>query len=214
VIYGSRNQKPITKARKDENTKKEFGKKDVSCFPVFGIKNKIRHNSTLRERLRFMDINKKIIELKDIKAKVAEIKESGKKIVFTNGCFDILHVGHVRYLAAARLKGDVLVVGLNSDESVKSIKSAKRPIVKQDERAEVLASMWCVDYIILFNEPDPLLLIQTINPDILVKGDDWAEENIIGADFVKNNEGRVVRIPVVPEASTSRIIERIIKRYR
>ena len=161
-----------------------------------------------------MDTISKIIELKDLQAKVDEIKESGKKVVFTNGCFDIMHVGHVRYLAAARSEGDILVVGLNSDESVKSIKSAKRPIVKQDERAEVLASLWCVDYIILFNEPDPFLLIQTIMPDILVKGDDWTEENIIGAGLVKHNGGRVVRVPVVPEASTSRIIERIVKRYR
>ncbi len=161
-----------------------------------------------------MNTISKIIELKDLQTKVAEIKESGKKVVFTNGCFDIMHVGHVRYLAAARSEGDILVVGLNSDESVKSIKSAKRPIVKQDERAEVLASLWCVDYIILFNEPDPFLLIQTIIPDILVKGDDWTEENIIGADFVKHNGGRVVRVPVVPEASTSRIIEKIVKRYR
>ncbi|MBW1821073.1 MAG: D-glycero-beta-D-manno-heptose 1-phosphate adenylyltransferase [Deltaproteobacteria bacterium] len=145
---------------------------------------------------------------------MAEIKKSGKKIVFTNGCFDILHVGHVRYLAAARSEGDVLVVGLNSDESVKSIKSTKRPIVKQDERAEVLASLWCVDYIVLFNQPDPLILIQTISHDILVKGDDWTEENIIGADFVKKKGGRVVRVQVVPEASTSKIIERIVKRYR
>ena len=161
-----------------------------------------------------MDTISKIIKLQDLQAKVAAIKQSGSKVVFTNGCFDILHVGHVRYLAAARMKGDVLVVGLNSDDSVKSIKSAKRPIVKQDERAEVLASLWCVDHIILFNEPDPLLLIQTLIPDILVKGDDWDEENIIGADFVKDNGGRVIRVPVVPEASTSRIIERIVKRYR
>jgi len=161
-----------------------------------------------------MDKISKLVELQGLQAKVTALKESGKKVVFTNGCFDIMHVGHVRYLAAARSEGDILVVGLNSDESVRSIKSAKRPIVTQDERAEVLASLWCVDYIILFNEPDPLLLIQTIEPDILVKGDDWAEENIIGADFVKDKGGRVVRVPVVPEASTSRIIERIIKRYR
>jgi len=161
-----------------------------------------------------MNTISKIIELNDLKTKVDEIKESGRKVVFTNGCFDILHVGHVRYLAAARLKGDVLVVGLNSDESVKSIKSEKRPIVKQNERAEVLSALWCVDFIILFNEPNPLLLIQTIKPDVLVKGDDWAEENIIGADFVKKKGGRVVRIQVVPEASTSGIIERIVKRYR
>ena len=161
-----------------------------------------------------MDTITKIVELHDLQAKVATIKESGKKVVFTNGCFDILHVGHVRYLAAARLEGDVLVVGLNSDESVRLIKSAKRPIVKQNERAEVLAGLWCVDYIILFNEPDPLLLIQAIRPDILVKGDDWSQENIIGADFVNDRGGRVVRVPVVPKSSTSGIIERIVKRYR
>ncbi len=161
-----------------------------------------------------MDTITKIVELQDLQAKVAAIKESGKKVVFTNGCFDILHVGHVRYLAAARLEGDVLLVGLNSDESVRLIKSAKRPIVKQNERAEVLASLWCVDYIILFNEPDPLLLIQAIGPDILVKGDDWTHENIIGADFVNDRGGRVVRIPVVPKTSTSGIIERIVERYR
>ncbi len=161
-----------------------------------------------------MDTITKIVELQDLQAKVAAIKESGKKVVFTNGCFDILHVGHVRYLAAARLEGDVLLVGLNSDESVRLIKSAKRPIVKQNERAEVLASLWCVDYIILFNEQDPLLLIQAISPDILVKGDDWTHENIIGADFVNDRGGRVVRIPVVPKTSTSGIIERIVERYR
>jgi len=161
-----------------------------------------------------MDTNSKILEIQDLQAKVAAIKDSGKKVVFTNGCFDILHVGHVRYLAAARLEGDILVVGLNSDESVRLIKSAKRPIVKQNERAEVLASLWCVDYIILFNEPDPLLLIEAIGPDILVKGEDWAKENIIGADFVNDKGGRVVRIPVVPKASTSGIIERIVRRYQ
>lgn len=161
-----------------------------------------------------MDTISKIIKLPELQAKVASIKESGSKVVFTNGCFDILHVGHVRYLAAARLKGDMLIVGLNSDDSVKSIKSTKRPIVNQDERAEVLASLWCVDYIILFDEPNPLLLIQAIKPDILVKGDDWAEENIIGADYVKEQGGKVLRVPVVPEASTSRIIQTIVNRYR
>jgi len=161
-----------------------------------------------------MDTISKIIELQDLQAKLAAMRVSGKKVVFTNGCFDILHVGHVRYLAAARFEGDVLVVGLNSDESVRSIKSTKRPIIKQDERAEVLASLWCVDHIVLFDEPDPFLLIKTIRPDILVKGDDWAEDQIIGADFVKKKGGRVVRIPVVPKSSTSRIIEKILKRYQ
>jgi len=122
-------------------------------------------------------------------------------------------VGHVRYLASARAHGDILVVGLNSDESVKIIKDAGRPIMDQDQRAEVLASLSIVDYITVFNEPEPLRLIQALKPDVLVKGADWAEEGIIGADFVRAAGGRVLRIPVVPEISTSGIIERIAKRY-
>ena len=156
----------------------------------------------------------KIVTLKDLVQKVGDFRKSGKRVVFTNGCFDILHVGHVRYLAAARSEGDILVVGLNSDESVRSIKGGKRPIVCQDQRAEVLAGLWCVDYIVLFDDPDPLKLIQTIKPDVLVKGDDWPEENIIGADFVKAKGGQVVRVSVVPDISTSRIIQKIVKMHR
>ncbi len=156
----------------------------------------------------------KIVTLKDLVQKVGDFRKSGKRVVFTNGCFDILHVGHVRYLAAARSEGDILVVGLNSDESVRSIKGGKRPIVCQDQRAEVLASLWCVNYIVLFDDPDPLKLIQTIKPDVLVKGDDWPEENIIGADFVKAKGGQVVRVSVVPDISTSRIIQKIVKMHR
>ena len=156
----------------------------------------------------------KILNLKDLVPTVNSLREAGKRVVFTNGCFDILHVGHIRYLATAKDHGDILVVGLNSDESVKTIKAKGRPIVSQDQRAEVLAALWFVDYITLFNEPDPLILIQTLKPNVLVKGADWPEEKIIGADFVKANGGRVVRIEVVPEISTSRIIRRIVNRYQ
>ena len=156
----------------------------------------------------------KILNLKDLVPTINSLRESGKRVVFTNGCFDILHVGHIRYLATAKDHGDILVVGLNSDESVKRIKAKGRPIVSQDQRAEVLAALWFVDYITIFNEPDPLILIQTLKPNVLVKGADWPEEKIIGADFVKANGGRVVRIEVVPEISTSRIIRRIVNRYQ
>ena len=155
----------------------------------------------------------KILELKDLVEKLDILRRSGKKLVFTNGCFDILHVGHVRYLAAARSEGDILVVGLNSDHSTRTIKDQNRPIVRQDQRAEVLSGLWCVDYITIFDEPDPLKLITAIKPDVLVKGADWQEQDIIGADVVKAGGGKVVRVAVVPDASTSRIIERIVKRY-
>jgi D-beta-D-heptose 7-phosphate kinase/D-beta-D-heptose 1-phosphate adenosyltransferase len=155
----------------------------------------------------------KIVKLKNLVQKISTLRESGRTIVFTNGCFDILHVGHVRYLAAARSEGDVLVVGLNSDESTRSIKQENRPIVSQDQRAEVLAGLECVDYITVFNEPDPLKLIQALKPDVLVKGSDWKEEDIIGADVVKEGGGKVVRVDVVPDISTSRIIQRIVKRH-
>jgi len=155
----------------------------------------------------------KILELRDLIVTLKSLRESGKRIVFTNGCFDILHVGHVRYLAEARAKGDVLVVGLNSDASVKSIKFDNRPVVIQDQRAEVLAGLACVDYITIFDEPDPLLLIQAIKPDVLVKGADWEETNIIGSDVVKAYGGKVVRIKLVPDISTSRIIQRILELY-
>ena len=149
-------------------------------------------------------------ELKEI---CTRLKKEGKKIVFTNGCFDILHVGHVRYLSAAKNEGDLLVVGLNSDQSVRRIKGKRRPIVKQEHRSEILASLQVVDYVTLFDEPDPRKLIQSLKPSILVKGEDWSEDKIIGADIVKANGGRVVRVPLAGDASTSGIIERIVKHY-
>ena len=133
-----------------------------------------------------MDVSSKIITVENLVPRLDKARKSGKKIVFTNGCFDILHVGHVRYMAAARSEGDLLVVGLNSDASVRLIKGAKRPITPQHYRAEVLASLMFLDYVVLFDTPDPMKLIQRLKPDILVKGEDWTEENIVGAEFVES----------------------------
>ncbi len=158
-------------------------------------------------------MNSKLLQADTLLKTVSDLKNSGKIVVFTNGCFDILHAGHVRYLSAAKSLGDALIVGLNSDISVKIIKGEKRPIVSQEQRAEVLAALFCVDYVALFDEPDPLNLICAIKPDILVKGADWAEDKIIGADVVKSAGGRVERITIVPDISTSEIISRIVSRY-
>jgi rfaE bifunctional protein nucleotidyltransferase chain/domain len=156
-----------------------------------------------------MHILNKIIKPDDISLKIQSLKKNGKKIVFTNGCFDILHAGHVRYLAAAGAEGDILIVGLNSDESVKLIKGNKRPVITQAQRAEVLAALEPVDYVTIFNEPDPFKLICRIKPDVLVKGADWEEKDIVGADIVKKNGGRIVRVDIVQQISTSEIIQRI-----
>lgn len=161
----------------------------------------------------FRYMRSKILTLSDLVKVLGGLREAGKRIVFTNGCFDILHVGHVRYLAAARSKGDTLVLGLNSDTSVKSIKPENRPIINQDQRAEVLAGLTSVDYITIFDEPDPLNLIQNIKPDVLIKGADWREADIIGAEVVKSYGGQVVRVELVPDISTSRIIKKILKLY-
>ena len=161
-----------------------------------------------------MDALDKIVTLEDLVIRLGKIRKSGQKIVFTNGCFDILHVGHVRYLAEARTQGDLLIVGLNSDASVHLIKGDKRPIVPQDNRAEILASLTAVDYVVFFEEPDPLRLIQTIKPDVLVKGEDWAPDAIIGAEDVESRGGKVVRISFVEEASSTDIIQTILQRHQ
>jgi rfaE bifunctional protein nucleotidyltransferase chain/domain len=155
----------------------------------------------------------KVQSIENLIHSMDDLKSTGNRIAFTNGCFDILHAGHVRYLTAAKAEGDVLIVGLNSDASVRKIKGDKRPIVAQEQRAEVLAGLACVDYVTIFNEPDPYQLIKAIMPDVLVKGADWPEEAIIGADIVKAAGGRVARIEVVPDISTSRIIDTILARY-
>ncbi len=161
-----------------------------------------------------MKASKKIVTLKDLVTRLEKIRNGRKKLVFTNGCFDLLHVGHVRYLSEAKSQGDLLVVGLNSDASVRLIKGDMRPIVGQGNRAEVLAGLASVDYVVIFDEPDPLRLIQAIKPDVLVKGEDWAPEAIIGAREVKSWGGKIVRVSFVEDASTSDIIETILQHHR
>lgn len=149
----------------------------------------------------------------DLSALLAKTRSPARPVVFTNGCFDLLHVGHVRYLTAARALGGLLVVGLNADASVRRIKGPLRPIIGQEQRAEVLSGLACVDFVTIFDEPDPLALIETLQPDVLVKGADWAADDIIGADVVLSRGGRVERISIVPGASTSGIIDTIVERY-
>jgi rfaE bifunctional protein nucleotidyltransferase chain/domain len=157
--------------------------------------------------------NKKVKNIRAIKSIAAGLKARRKRIVFTNGCFDILHVGHIRYLRKAKSLGDILVVGLNTDRSVRLIKGEKRPIVPQKDRAEVLASLEFVDYVVFFDEPDPFTLIGKVKPHILVKGADWTKDKIVGRDLVEKAGGRVVRIPLVPGASSTGVIEKIIQVY-
>jgi rfaE bifunctional protein nucleotidyltransferase chain/domain len=140
-------------------------------------------------------------------------RREGQKIAFTNGCFDILHVGHVRYLREARKMGDFLILALNSDASVRAIKGNKRPLVPEGERAEIAASLEAVDYVTLFDETTPLKLIEYLRPDCLVKGGDWKEEAVVGGDAVRSWGGKVVLIPEVEGASTTNIVEKILHVY-
>ncbi|MBU0605381.1 MAG: D-glycero-beta-D-manno-heptose 1-phosphate adenylyltransferase [Candidatus Omnitrophica bacterium] len=140
---------------------------------------------------------------------VARLRSGNKRVVFTNGCFDILHVGHVAYLKRARELGDVLVVGLNSDSSVRDIKGKLRPINKEADRAIVLSALYFVDFVTIFDGATPERLIRAVKPDILVKGADWKAEEIVGADFVKSYGGRVVRIPFIKGYSTTSVIDKI-----
>src|SRR3972149_1897205 len=154
-----------------------------------------------------------IVSLPELVPIVAGLKQAGRRIVFTNGCFDILHVGHVRYLKSAKALGGALIVGLNSDKSVKRIKGDKRPIVPERERAELLSSIRFVDYVVMFDEPDPYNTIAAIKPDILVKGGDWSLEDIVGRDIVESYGGEGHTLPFIEGASSSRMIEDIVTRY-
>lgn len=138
-----------------------------------------------------------------------DFKRHGQKIVFTNGCFDVLHYGHVHYLLQAKALGDILVIGLNSDDSVRRLKGPTRPINGENERAFVLAALVCVDYVTLFEEDTPEELIKVVRPDVLVKGGDYTLDNIVGADFVTQNGGTVTTIPFVEGFSSTRIIEKL-----
>ncbi len=160
-----------------------------------------------------MNYLSKLKHLREAKQIVEDLKKKGKKIVFTNGCFDILHVGHVRYLNDAKKYGDFLIVGINSDSSVRRIKGENRPIIDEKARAEVVAGLDSVDMVIIFSEDTPYELIKTLEPDVLIKGGDWKEEEIVGADIVKRSGGKVLTVPYISGYSTTSIIEKIIRLY-
>jgi D-beta-D-heptose 7-phosphate kinase/D-beta-D-heptose 1-phosphate adenosyltransferase len=136
-------------------------------------------------------------------------RKAGQKIVFTNGCFDVLHVGHIEYLKFCKSHGDIVVVGLNSDNSVRQLKGPTRPINNQHERAAVLAALEYVDYVVIFDRPDPLELVEQVKPDILIKGVDWAEKGVIGREFVESYGGKVILAPMVDGKSTTATLEKM-----
>jgi D-glycero-beta-D-manno-heptose 1-phosphate adenylyltransferase len=155
----------------------------------------------------------KILRVDEAVRQVADWQRSGQKIVFTNGCFDIVHLGHIDYLEKARSMGDRLVLGLNTDASVSRLKGPGRPVVDEHARARLMAALSFVDTVILFDEPTPKELIEALKPDILVKGDDYTVETIVGADFVQSNGGEVKTVSLVPGYSTTALIEKIKKNY-
>lgn len=156
---------------------------------------------------------KKIKKLNELKKIVKNLKNAGKKIVFTNGCFDIIHIGHIHYLKEAKKLGDILIVAINSDKSVHTIKGRNRPIIPENERAEILSAFMMVDYVIIFSEKDPIKIISELLPDVLVKGGDWRIDEVLGKDIVERNKGRVVTIPTVKNRSTTDLIVTVVKRY-
>lgn len=157
--------------------------------------------------------SKIILNRKKLIQTINRLKKSGKKIVFTNGCYDIIHIGHIHLLSKAKKFGDVLVLGLNSDSSIKRIKGEKRPIVPQNERLEVMSALTMVDIVTVFYEDDPYNIIKDIKPDVLVKGGDWALDKIIGADIVRANGGIVKNLKYIKGQSTTNIINKILKYY-
>jgi len=151
----------------------------------------------------------KITALPGLIRKVKSLKKQGKRIVFTNGCFDILHYGHVKYLEDARRKGDCLIVAVNSDSSIRKIKGSLRPVIGQSDRLKTVAALSCVDFVILFKEDNPLKLIKAIKPDVLIKGSDWSKNKIIGSDFVESYGGKALTVNLAAGRSTSAIINKI-----
>jgi rfaE bifunctional protein nucleotidyltransferase chain/domain len=153
----------------------------------------------------------KIVSIDELREERGRLRAEGKRLVFTNGCFDILHVGHVRYLASARELGDALLVAINSDRSVRELKGAGRPVMNEEERAEMLAALGAVDYVTIFDDISPRSLIAEVLPDVLVKGGDYQLDEIHGREEVEAAGGRVLSLPFVEGASTSSIIEKIKK---
>ncbi|MFQ5682117.1 MAG: D-glycero-beta-D-manno-heptose 1-phosphate adenylyltransferase [Candidatus Binatia bacterium] len=157
-------------------------------------------------------MHEKIRRIDEVKSIVAKAKKEGQKVVFTNGCFDVLHPGHLHLLQEARKLGDLLIVALNSDRSVKRIKGPDRPVLREKDRTELIAALEMVDLVTLFEEPDPLATIRELRPNVLVKGGDWDKSKIVGADLVKKDGGSVVVIPYLEGYSSTQIIERMCKR--
>lgn len=158
--------------------------------------------------------NKTILSLDEFLAVRKQLNMQNKKLVFTNGCFDILHAGHVDYLNQAKQKGDKLVVALNTDQSVRNIKGEHRPIISQEERAFIISNLKSVDYVTFFDEDTPKEIIEKLIPDVLIKGTDWSLEHIVGRDIVEKNGGEVKTIEFITNQSTSKIIDKILKLYR
>jgi D-beta-D-heptose 7-phosphate kinase/D-beta-D-heptose 1-phosphate adenosyltransferase len=155
----------------------------------------------------------KIKDLKQLKKIISHLKSEGKKIVFTNGCFDLLHYGHIKYLERAKSFGDILIVAVNSDSSMKRLKGENRPINNQRDRAMVLASLEFVDFVTIFEDLTPYRLISNLRPDYLIKGGDWRKEDIVGKDLVEAYGGKVRVIPFVKNYSTTNLIRRIIQKF-
>jgi len=155
----------------------------------------------------------KINSLANLKRKISFLKRKGSRIVFTNGCFDILHYGHIKYLQDAKNKGDYLIVAVNSDSSIKKIKERNRPVIGQSDRLKTIAALSSVDFVVLFNEDNPLRLIKALKPDILIKGADWSKHKIIGADFVESYGGKVLTVNLVKGRSTSALIKKIVNDF-
>src|SRR5262245_19245956 len=154
-----------------------------------------------------------ILSLDQLRMERERLRRSGRRVVLTNGCFDLIHPGHVKYLQEARRLGVALIVALNSDRSVRDLKGEKRPILNQDERAEVIAALACVDYVTIFDEPTPREIIAALLPDALVKGGDWGVDRIVGREEVEAAGGKVLSLPFIEGCSTSDVIERIVRRY-
>lgn len=160
-----------------------------------------------------MKLNQKIRPAEELSKIAMELRKKGKTIVFTNGCFDLLHPGHLHYLMEAKEMGDILIVGINSDDSIRKLKGKLRPLTPERDRLEMLSGLECVDFVTSFGEPDPAGLISLIKPHLLVKGGDWGVNQIIGRDIVEKEGGKVVSIALTPGYSTTQLIEKILARY-
>ncbi|MEW6375172.1 MAG: D-glycero-beta-D-manno-heptose 1-phosphate adenylyltransferase [Thermodesulfobacteriota bacterium] len=178
-----------------------------------GLTPETKSGRVLVRKVKKKKMKGKIKDIETLRRIIEELKAKGRKIVFTNGCFDLLHIGHIRYLEKAKALGDILVVGVNSDQSVRNLKGPNRPILPEEERAEIISGFGCVDYITIFDESTPLELISSLQPHILVKGGDWTKETTVGKEVVEKSGGEVVILPFIEGSSTSNLIETILKRY-